>query len=302
MKLTLTYFLFLLFSCNLFGQDNTSRPTYVYDGTISVDEGQSLKIRMNLLVLLDSTIVGSYYYRPSSGSLKLVGHLKDDNSFILTERNEKDSITGHFNGILAADKKMASGKWNSSEGNKHFDFNLTRSEITSYWAYINKNRKLHEYTDVQLAIKEADKVLSIDIARQDLNKLPKQLSKLKNIVSINLLGNSFSSFPTVLGSLTSLDEISLSSNQLRFVGKEIGRLSNLRILIMNFNQLTELPKEIGELTNLLYLEVGNNRLKQLPEEIKYLINLQELHVERNSLSETEKQKIKKLLPNCVIYF
>ena len=64
----------------------------------------------------------------------------------------------------------------------------------------------------------------------------------------------------------------------------------------------ELPKEIGELTNLLYLEIGNNKLMRLPEEIKYLTNLQELHIERNMLSDGEKQRIRGLLPNCVIHF
>ena len=71
---------------------------------------------------------------------------------------------------------------------------------------------------------------------------------------------------------------------------------------MNNNKLTDLPKEIGELTNLLYWEIGNNKLKALPDEVKYLTNLQELHIERNALSESEKQKIKRLLPNCVIHF
>jgi Leucine-rich repeat (LRR) protein len=302
MKQTLTFLLFLLFSCNLFGQDTFFRPTYVFDGTINTDKGQQLKISMNFLVLLDSTIVGSYYYKPSSGSLKLAGQLKDNNSFIIVERNEKDSITGYFNGILTADKKAASGKWTSPTKNKIFDFKLTMVVGKSYWDYIKKNRSLHEYSDLQLAIKKANKVLSIDVASQGLNKLPNQLDKLRNIVSINLLGNNFTSFPIVLSRLTTLDEISLSSNQLTSVSKEIGRLKNLRILIMNNNQLAELPKEIGELTNLLYLELGNNKLKRLPEEIKYLTNLQELHIERNILSDSEKLKIKKLLPNCVILF
>jgi Leucine-rich repeat (LRR) protein len=71
---------------------------------------------------------------------------------------------------------------------------------------------------------------------------------------------------------------------------------------MNFNQLTELPKEIGELTHLLYLEIGNNQLTTLPDEIKYLTSLQELHLESNKLSDKEKERIKKLLPKCVIYF
>jgi Leucine-rich repeat (LRR) protein len=63
-----------------------------------------------------------------------------------------------------------------------------------------------------------------------------------------------------------------------------------------------LPKEIGELINLLYLEIGNNQLTTLPEEIKFVTTLQELHIERNNLSDKEKERIRKLLPQCVIYF
>ena len=302
MKQTLTFVFFFLVAINLLGQDNFFQPTYIFRGAIKTAKGKNLKVNMNFLVLLDSTIVGSYYYKALNGSLKLVGQLKENNSFVLVERNEKDSITGYFNGTLTVDKKAASGEWTSPTKDKNFRFLLNRIEGKSYWDYIKKNRSLYEYSDLELAVNESDKVLSIDAASQGLNKLPKELAKLKNIVSINLLGNNFTSFPTVLSKLTTLDEISLSSNKLTSVGGEISQLKNLRILIMNNNQLNELPKEIGELINLLYLEIGNNKLKRVPEQIKYLTNLQELHFERNVLSETEKQRIKKLLPNCVVHF
>ena len=302
MKQILTFIPFLFLSVTLFGQDNYFRQTYVFDGSIKTDNGQELKINMNFLVLLDSTIVGSYYYKPLNGSLKVVGQLKNDNLFTLTERNEKDSITGYFYGNFATDKKNATGRWTSPSKDKILTFQLKREIGKSYWDYIKKNRSLHKYSNLDLVIKESDKVLSIDVASQNLSELSKKLTNLKNIVSINLLGNIFSTFPTVLCKLTTLDEISLSSNNLTSIGKEIRQLKNLRILIMNNNQLVELPNEIGELTNLLYLEIGNNKLKSLPEEIKYLTNLQELHIERNALSETEKLKIKRLLPNCVIHF
>jgi Leucine-rich repeat (LRR) protein len=286
----------------LFGQELYFRPTYVFEGLIKTDKGKELKINMNFLVLLDSTIVGSYYYKPSNGSLKLIGQLNADNTFFFVERNDKDSVTGYFKGVLATDRKAASGQWTAPKKDRQLNFRLNKIEGKSYWDYIKKNRGLKEYSDLQLAINEADKVLSIDVGDKGIDKLPEQLSDLKNILSINLMGNNFTSFPTVLSRLTTLDEISLSTNQLKSVGKEIGQLKNLRILIMNNNSLSELPKEIGDLTNLLYLEIGNNRLKSLPDEIKYLTNLQELHVERNELSDGERQRIKRLLPNCVIHF
>lgn len=302
MKNVLTILIGLFSVLATFGQDKKCCDTYVYEGYILTDQNKKLEINLNFLVLLDSTMVGSYYYDPNWGSLKLVGKLNSDFTFYLVERDKTDSITGFFEGKLNADYKLATGKWTDGKKQKFFDFEIKQVIGKSYWDYIKKNRALFEYTDINTAIKEKEKVLSIDVASQGLKKLSKKLSRLDKIVSINLLGNEFEFFPTVLSKLTTLDEISLSSNNLKYVGPEIGNLKNLRILIMNNNQLTELPKEIGELTNLLYLEIGNNQLTTLPEEIKYLTSLQELHIERNKLSDKEKERIKKLLPKCVIHF
>lgn len=302
MKNILTILPGLFFFLTTFGQDKKCCDTYVYEGYILTDQNKKLEINLNFLVLLDSTMVGSYYYDPNWGSLKLVGKLNSDFSFYLVERDKTDSITGFFEGKLNSDYKLATGKWTDGKKEKVFDFEIEQVIGKSYWDYIKKNRAFYEYKNIKQAIRQKDKVLSIDVASQGLSNLPTKLSRLDKIVSINLLGNQFETFPTVLSKLTTLDEISLSSNSLKYVGPEIGNLKNLRILIMNNNQLTELPKEIGELTNLLYLEIGNNQLTTLPDEIKYLTSLQELHIERNKLSDKEKERIKKLLPKCVIHF
>lgn len=302
MKNILTILIGLLTVLTTSGQEKKCCDTFVYEGYILTDLNKRLEINLNFLVLLDSTMVGSYYYHPNWGSLKLVGKLNADNSFYLIERDKSDSITGYFSGLLETEFKKATGKWTDGQKGKTYTFAINQVIGKSYWDFIKKNRALFEYSDFRTAIKEHVKVLSIDVASQGLKKLPKKLSRLDKIVSINLLGNQFESFPNILSKLTTLDEISLSSNRLKYVGPEIGNLKNLRILIMNNNQLTELPKEIGELTNLLYLEIGNNQLTSLPEEIKYLSSLQVLHIERNKISNEEKDRIKELLPKCVIHF
>ena len=285
-----------------YSQDKACCTTYTYEGFIETDKGQKLTIKLNYLILLDSTMVGSYHYAPQNGSLKIVGHFNEDNSFQLVERDKRDSITGWFFGQSLADKSKATGEWKTARKDRTFKFELTEVKGKTYWDILKKNRALYEYKDLQLAVKDFDKVLSIDVASRSLTKLPQKLSILTKINSINLLGNKFRTFPTVLSKLKTLDEISLSSNDMERVGAEIGKLINLKILIMNFNKLKSLPKEIGNLTNLQYLELGNNQLSALPEKIKYLTNLQELHIERNNLTEKEKQRIKRLLPNCVIHF
>lgn len=300
MKYLGTVLLIIFSASGLYSQDKFFRPTSVFEGYIQADK--ELDISLNFLVLLDSTMVGSYYYKPKSGSLKLVGHLMKDNSFELVERDSKENITGYFKGRLQNNSEVGEGKWISGDKSREYSFFIKQIHGNSYWDYIKKFRSLHEYKDIDLAIRESDKVVSVDVASQNIVELPNDFKKLKYVVSVNLLGNNFESFPIALTELKQLEEISLSSNQLKHVGQEIGRLTNLRILIMNNNQLNSLPDELGQLENLLYLELGNNKLTSLPDQISKLTKLQELHLERNQLTDSEKQKIKKSLPNCVIHF
>src|SRR5258708_1501652 len=210
-------------------QSKFFRPTFVYDGYFK-DNAHKIPIHLNFLILLDSTMVGSYYYTAGMGTLKLAGKLQADNRFYLVERNEKDSITGYFRGRLSPLKDYVEGIWTSTTKETKLTFALFHPQTESYWDYIRRNRSLSEYKNLRRAIKNAGKVQSIDVADQKLNSLPAELARLHNIESINLLGNAFTAFPPVLGKLTSLDELSLCSNHLSYVGPEIGNLLNLRIL------------------------------------------------------------------------
>ncbi len=301
MKNKILTLIFIISFINIFSQDSDFRPTTNYEGFLKSESGKKININMNFLILLDSSMVGSYYYFPKNGSLKLVGKLKKYNSFTLYEWNAKEENTGIFNGKLTPEQKTIKGTWTSIR-HKKYTFNLSEVVDKTYWSIIKKNRNLYEYKDFKSVFENPSKVLSIDMANQDLSVLPPELSKLSKINSINLLGNKFIDFPIVLTKLTSLDEISLSTNKLENINSEISELQNLKILILNNNRLSELPKEIGKLKNLQYLELGNNNLKTLPNEIKNLKKLEEMHLERNKFSEEGKNKIRKLLPNCVIHF
>ncbi|EMK23721.1 leucine-rich repeat domain-containing protein [Leptospira kirschneri] len=77
---------------------------------------------------------------------------------------------------------------------------------------------------------------------------------------------------------------------------------DVRVLNLWNNQLTTLPKEIGQLKNLQRLELNNNQLTTLSKGIGQLKNLKKLYLNNNQLSSEEKERIRKLLPKCQIYF
>lgn len=302
MKRLLVFLFLIVFAVTSKAQNNSFRPTYVCEGYIIISKTKQLPIKLNYMVLLDSTVVGSYVYKPSLGTLKLIGKSNTDGTIVLYERDEKENITGVFTGRRSSDNTIR-GDWSGTRKNVSYSFFLKVMEDSkSYWTYIRKFRALPEYHDIQAAISDPSKVLAFDIEDQNQKTLPKSVRRLKNVLSINLLGNQFKTFPAVISELNQLQELSMSSNGMESVSPRIGHLENLRILIMNFNKLEELPNEIGKLKKLLYLELGNNQLTALPSTIANLQQLQELHIERNKLSEREKAKIKKLLPNCIVHF
>ncbi|UOG51018.1 leucine-rich repeat domain-containing protein [Leptospira noguchii] len=96
--------------------------------------------------------------------------------------------------------------------------------------------------------------------------------------------------------------LNLSIRKLKTLPNEIGQLKNLRELNLSYNQFTTLPNETGQLKNLQFLDLSDNQLKTLPNEIGQLKNLQSLYLINNQLSSEEKERIRKLLPKCKIYF
>ena len=97
-------------------------------------------------------------------------------------------------------------------------------------------------------------------------------------------------------------ELNLSNQNLTELPPEIGKLTNIMLLEIIDSKLTNLPPEIGKLSNLTYLNLYGNQLTELPQDISKLTNLIFLSLVGNQLTKKEQKKIKKLLPNCEIYF
>ncbi|WP_061232945.1 leucine-rich repeat domain-containing protein [Leptospira noguchii] len=96
--------------------------------------------------------------------------------------------------------------------------------------------------------------------------------------------------------------LNLNGSKLATLSKEIGKLQNLQELNLGFNQLTTLPKEIGQLQNLQELNLKFNQLATLPKEIGQQQKLRKLNLYNNPIASEKIERIRKLLPKCIIYF
>jgi Leucine-rich repeat (LRR) protein len=86
----------------------------------------------------------------------------------------------------------------------------------------------------------------------------------------------------------------------RSIPESIGNLTKLKKLALYGNQISLLPNSIQNLTNLeeLYLDV--NPIERLPEGISRLKNLKMLGIAKTGISESERARIQKLVPDCKI--
>jgi hypothetical protein len=118
----------------------------------------------------------------------------------------------------------------------------------------------------------------LDLGENKLTSLPDWIGNLKNLRYLYLDNNNLTSLPDWIGNLKNLVKLYLDNNELTSL-EGIENLTNLKMLNLNNNQLTSLPKSVGNLTNLKILDLG-----------------------KNPISDTEKARIKKLLPNTDINF
>ncbi|XP_073302421.1 disease resistance protein RGA2-like [Primulina huaijiensis] len=96
------------------------------------------------------------------------------------------------------------------------------------------------------------RVKALDLSRNRLEELPKEVGKLMSLKYLNLSNNPLWELPEILGELYNLQTLNLSScDRLKKLPQRIRKLVNLRHLIIDkTNSLKALPKGIGNLNSL----------------------------------------------------
>ncbi len=142
----------------------------------------------------------------------------------------------------------------------------------------------------------------LDLNRENTGELPNWIGKLTNLTELYLGTNQLTELPSSIGNLTNLTELNLWNNYLTELPKSIGNLIELNKIYLSSNEISKLPESIGKLTKLEYLSLSDNMLRELPNNIGNLTKLKTLYLIGNPISNQEKERIKKALPNCQIFF
>ncbi len=150
-------------------------------------------------------------------------------------------------------------------------------------------------------------MLVIDMSQPHVQKIIDQMDKYKSIktliitggkigvpVNLNDILNRASGYP--LENLYIIDfKIYVTS-----IPSQIEKFKKLKLLSVINNQIKSLPSSAGTLTSLQTLYVDINPIKSILPEIQNLKNLETIGMGKTNISKTEKERIKKLLPNCKI--
>jgi Leucine-rich repeat (LRR) protein len=86
----------------------------------------------------------------------------------------------------------------------------------------------------------------------------------------------------------------------RTIPESIGNLTKLKKLALYGNKINSLPGSIQNLTGLEELYIDLNPIESLPDGIKQLKNLKMLGIAKTGISESERLRIQKLVPDCKI--
>ena len=179
----------------------------------------------------------------------------------------------------------------------------------SFGQISNSNDIKKEFTNIELALKDPDKVFRLNLSNQTLKldgiswskfinleylslkndhlkELPKEIILLSKLKILELSGNDFSVLPEDFWKLRSLEELFLNDEKnlnLEANIKIMSKMPSLRILHLENDNLNSVPNTIGSLKNLEFLYLNNNQFNEIPKEIKQLEHLQFLDMRDNKI-------------------
>jgi Leucine-rich repeat (LRR) protein len=145
-------------------------------------------------------------------------------------------------------------------------------------------------------LKELDHLYLIDC---NIEKLPKKFL-FQSIKTIHLSKNQICEIPESIFDNDFLFELYLDNNRLSKISHLISNLDLLLDLNLANNCLKEFPEGILDIKELTLLNLCNNPIHEIPNEISELKELHMLNLSGTLVTESDKEKLRILLPKCII--
>jgi hypothetical protein len=132
-------------------------------------------------------------------------------------------------------------------------------------------------------------ISKLDLSNKNLDDIPKEVLKLKNLRKLNLSGNNLKQIPKDIVHLKNLESLDVSKNKISNLFSKNFELPKLKTLIINQNNIKTIPSQIKSLTRLRKLQISGNRIENLPPSFSSLDNLTELNISNNPIEILPKE-------------
>ena len=126
-------------------------------------------------------------------------------------------------------------------------------------------------------------VRKITLSDNNLNKLPRSITKFSNLKCIDLNNNRFTTIPSEIYNFKKLKKLSIKNNFITYISAQIGRLKHLQEINISKNKIKCLHPSLSKLKNLYTLNLSHNLLDNVPKWIGKLHNLEFLNVSCNNI-------------------
>lgn len=189
-------------------------------------------------------------------------------------------------------------------------FDLSYKNIHSVLSSLHCLEKLTLYNldldSIPIGIIKSNNIIELDIRKNNILSLPRDLYNDKNIEVLLLDYNKIENdreFFNILGTLSNIRYLSIIHNSIDTVYAKLLLLKNLEYLNLSENiMINELPLEFSELSNLRVLLLDKTGIKFLPKSITKLTKLVFLSIRDTPITENEILYIKKYLPKCAFFY
>ena len=165
----------------------------------------------------------------------------------------------------------------------------------------------------QVAITNLDTSYSTSTKQLKSNKIPDSVFRMTKLRHLAISGMDcdygdktncwdINEIPAGLKNLKDLKTLRLTVDAIASIPLELTELKNLKLFDLSDNAGLTSFDNIAKCQSLEYLYLYGCGLTKLPDNIGDLKNLKELGLVGNNLDNTERTRITKALPNCIIKF
>ncbi len=159
------------------------------------------------------------------------------------------------------------------------------------------------YISIEEAISVSpDSVYRLDLSKQKLEIIPKEIYNFKNLKELYLSKNKLSKLDKEFLVFQNLEVLDLSKNKFTNFPSQICSLGALKQLFLGRNNIAIIPDCIGQLSNLEVLDLWYNPLDGLPNSISQLKKMKSIDLRGVNFSLKTQEVIKALIPWVNIEF